>query len=206
MVYQFVYKNSNIVCMHSCYGRVRVQGNNSCRWCHMPGFFCRGIHRMIFNRHRRYLDESDPARTDLTYGPPELDASPADRTHAESDAAGIAADRYVGAKCHHPKHRTSIKWWNPLSILALFNLVKDFVPDICHILKDFFCLHYIPLFKGLRGPSAFRPIKPRLLKKNGMAITYAMRMEHEEKTAKYNHWKERHEDASKVLTYTCQFE
>ena len=119
----------------------------------MPGEWSYVSHRMCFQRHRRYLAPDDPLRQDPRYGAAEEDDAPAPRTHAEVDAAGKQADAWWGAESKHPKHTSSIKWWCALAILAFFDMVKDIVPDMMHIVKDFFTEHFIPLFKGNRVAS-----------------------------------------------------
>jgi hypothetical protein len=163
----------------------------------MDGFYCSGLHRMIYNRHRRYLAVGDPIRTDPSYGCEELDDSPLARTHAESVAAGKEADEYEGPANKHPRHRTSIKWWCPLSILPFFDVVKDFVPDFMHIVKDFFSLHYIPLFKGLRVPSAMKNKRPVLKRVKGK-LTTEMRAAHRRKLQRWKDGVARHEVATEV--------
>ena len=180
---------------------IRYQGHRSCHWCHLPGFKCKGLQRMVFNKHRRYLDDEDPARTDPTYGEPDQDTpSPAARSHDETVAAGLAADAWQGTKKDHPKHKSSIKWWCPLSILAFFCLVKDFCPDTMHIIKDFWQLHYIPLFKGKRVPKPMKGQKPQLKKNAKGSTTAAMRREHSVKLAAWNIATARHADATEVIT------
>ena len=141
---------------------------------------------MLYERHRRFLPLNDPVRQDPTYGEPELDPAPAPRTHEEADAGGKRAEAWDGPKCHHPVHETSIHWWCPLAVLAFFDLVKDFCPDMMHILKDFFSLHFILLFKGKRKPALHSRPRPELRVPKTGELTTAIRNKHK---AKVRAWK-----------------
>jgi hypothetical protein len=164
----------------------------------MPGYKCKGLNRMVYCRHRRYLADDDPARTDPDYGMPEVLPAPAARTHAEAVTAGEAAEVYNGPKKHHPSKKSSVKWWNPLSILPLWDMIRDFCPDAMHIIKDLLADHYIKLFKGMRYPKPFKPVKPVLRRKKGK-LTPAIRKEHEAKLEQWHVWKARHTLATEVL-------
>ena len=164
----------------------------------MPGYKCKALQRMIFGRHRRYLADDDPARTDPVYGTPEVLPAPAARTHGEAVAAGEAAEVYVGPKNNHPSKKSSVKWWNPLSILPLWDMIRDFCPDAMHIIKDLLADHYIKLFKGMRYPKPFKPTKPVLRRKKGQRLTPAVRAEHEAKLEQWHVLKARHTMACEV--------
>lgn len=158
---------------------------------------------MIFHRHRRFLAANDPMRSAAAYGAPEEDGPPPDRHHAESAQHGLDADAYHGPHNKHPRHTTSVNWWCPLAILPFFCLVRDFVPDIMHILKDFFTLHYIPLFKGQRMPNKWKKECPQLVRRKGR-VTKAARDEY---AAKLKVWQRENaiiKEASEVfLTFTA---
>ena len=175
----------------------RYSGHRCCHWCHMPGYKCKALQRMIYTQHRRYLAEDDPARTDPAFGPPELMPAHAARTHEEAVAAGEAAEAYQGPKTHHPSKLSSVKWWNPLTILPFWDMIRDFCPDTMHIIKDLFADHYIKLFKGMRGPKPFPLPEPVLKRKKGK-ITRAIRDEHEAKLVEWHELTARHALATEV--------
>ena len=141
---------------------------------------------MMFERHRRYLRTEDPIRRAPEYGEPEVDDPPAHRSGTETARHGLEADAWRGAKDKHPRHTTSIKWWCPLAILAFFCLVRDFVPDTMHIVKDFLSGHFIPLFKGKRIPNAWGTEEPVLIRRKGRATQEAR----DEYAAKLKDWNE----------------
>jgi hypothetical protein len=141
---------------------------------------------MMFERHRRYLRTEDPIRRAPEYGEPEVDDPPAHRSGTETARHGLEADAWRGDKNKHPQHTTSIKWWCPLAILAFFCLVRDFVPDTMHIVKDFLSGHFIPLFKGKRIPNAWGTEEPVLTRRKGRATQEAR----DEYAAKLKDWNE----------------
>ena len=152
---------------------------------------------MIFRGHRQYLADDDPARTDPAYGTPEVMPTHAARTHEEAVTAGEAAEAYDGPKKYHPSKQSSVKWWNPLSILPFWDMIRDFCPDAMHIIKDLLADHYIPLFKGNRCPKPFKTPKPVLLRKNGK-LTPAIRAEHKAQLEKWRELSARHTQATEV--------
>lgn len=128
----------------------------------------------MFQRHRRYLAADDPERTNPAFGDAEQSPPPPDRVHADAVRDGLEADSYRGPAGHHPQHRTSVKWWCPLAVLPHFDLVQDFVPDMMHIVKDFFTGHYIPLFKGSRMPKPWTKPSPQIVRKRGKVTPEAI--------------------------------
>ena len=178
----------------------RYSGYRSCHWCKVEGRWSHGLCRMVFERHRRLLAANDPVRRDPEYGDAEDDVFPAARNHEESARDGERArahttQAYTSNK--HPYRQTSIRYWCALVILHLFDMVKDFVPDTMHIVKDFFSLHFIPLFKGKRLPARYKTPRPTPNVTDGR-VTPADKAKHAQNLAAWLRAKAESKQARKV--------
>jgi hypothetical protein len=178
----------------------RYSGYRCCHWCKVKGRWSYGIKRMVFERHRRLLAANDPVRRDPTYGDTEDDVFPAARNHDESARDGERARAHTAhpyTSSRHPYSKTSIRFWCALVILHLFDMVKDFVPDTMHILKDFWSLHFIPLFKGLRLPARYKAPRPTPKVTYGR-VTPADKVTHAQNLAKWLRAKAENKQTRKV--------
>ena len=131
------------VCVH------RHQGYYACHWCWDKSKY--RVNRQVYAEFRRYLKPGYPGRGRTTK------AAPKNRTHKETDKIGKRCDRHErsgGAEAAHPKHTTGISRWCPLAVLPYFNLIRDVLPDMMHIIYGVFNGHFIPMFKGNRPLSA----------------------------------------------------
>ena len=139
------------VCVH------RHQGYYACHWCWDKSKY--RVNRQVYAEFRRYLKPGYPGRGRTTK------AAPKNRTHNETDKIGKRCDRHERsgrAEAKHPKHTTGISRWCPLAVLPYFNLIRDILPDMMHIIKGVFDGHFIPLFKGNRAvaPPVFKTKLP----------------------------------------------
>ena len=136
---------------------VHACGYNACHWCKMKGEHSNGLARTVYKDYRRYCDEDDALRQDMRWGSVETRSAPPPRTHEESVQQGIEADYDLLLR-----KMTGINGSCPLSILPLFNIIRDVVPDLMHIIVNLF-KHWIPLLAGERGPTHSKLlVRPRM--------------------------------------------
>jgi hypothetical protein len=141
-------------------------GCSYCHWCDIHQKQEKGINRIICGNYRRYLGPDHPYRTDNRFGEEERRPPPDARTHADivRDSLHQKGLRRGGATAATMKDFAStsgVKFWCPFSILPLFNLVWDFLPDMMHVLKGIIHRHLFGLLKGYREPKP-----PKLVKAN----------------------------------------
>jgi hypothetical protein len=146
----------------------------------------------------RWLPQNDPLRAGC--GP---EGPPAPRTHAqackeakESDACPYHTWKYK----NHPRYKTGINHWSPLSVLNKFDMIWDFCPDMMHIIKTFFERLLIGVFSGSRKPVFKRkepvvPGTPATAKKRGTPATAEETKEYQGKKRKYDERKVEFEEA-----------
>ena len=127
---------------------VHACGYNACHWCKMKGEHSAGLSRTMYKEYRRYCDHNDALRQDMRWGFVETRSAPPPRTHEETVQQGIDADFDFDELI---RKLTGVNGSCPLSQLPMFNLIRDVVPDLMHIIVNFF-KHWIPLLKGERGP------------------------------------------------------
>ena len=96
---------------------------------------------------------------DNLYGSIDDRDEPSKRTHAAAVAEGITSDTYTGAKAHHPRFKSGINGSTPFSFCPMFDIIRDFCPDMMHIIVNVF-KHMIPLMSGDRKPN-----KPKVTKR-----------------------------------------
>lgn len=126
----------------------RHQGYYACHWCWDKSKY--RVNRQVYAEFKRYLPPGYPGRGARTR------TAPRQRTHDETVRIGRKCDRHErdgGVNAKHPRHKTGITRWCPLAILPFFNLIRDILPDMMHIIKGVFDGHFIPLFKGNRSLS-----------------------------------------------------
>ena len=156
-----------------CVSVRRHQGYYACHWCWDKSKY--RVNRQVYAEFRRYLKPGYPGRGARTK------KAPKNRTHEETDKIGKRCDRHErndGAEADHPKHKTGIGRWCPLAVLPYFNLIRDVLPDMMHIIYGVFNGHFIPLFKGNRAlaPPEFKTKLPK--EKNGESpVRFEKRMD-----------------------------
>ena len=97
------------------------------------------------------VDESDPLRKDPAYGPYETRQAKPFRDDAGVRRDALAAQSWSGAKARNPAWESGINYLTHLAHVPLFDLVRDFTPDMMHLNKQILEGHIIPLLKGVRG-------------------------------------------------------
>ena len=91
----------------------------------------------------------------MRFGSVDLRGPPPPRTHDDATAEGAKSDAYTGPECHHPRKESGINGATPFSDLPFFNIIRDFCPDVMHVIVNYF-LHFLPLFMGERKPNKAR--------------------------------------------------
>lgn len=103
------------------------------------------------------LPMDSPERQGETGRPPKA------RTHTETARIGRQCDKHVERglpASKHPKRKSGINRWCPLTALPLFDVIRDVLPDMMHIVKGVFAGHFIPLFMGKRAAAPRSPKRP----------------------------------------------
>lgn len=113
----------------------------------------------LFSLFRRWTDATCPLRHDMRFGSVDLRGTPSPRTHDEATAEGAKSDAYTGPACHHPRSASGINGATPFSDLPFFNIIRDFCPDVMHVIVNYF-LHFLPLLMGERRPNKARNFNP----------------------------------------------
>lgn len=143
-------------------GRGDVAGtfeNAMCHWCedmdtesgvrqHMPE-----VSRLVWSQYRRWLPANHPTRTDSFYGRPERRGPPPLRTHESYLRDACAQEEWNGPKNSAPHKKTGIKQYCPLADLPMWDMAKDFVPDMMHIISGIWSRHIFDLLLGSRQPA-----------------------------------------------------
>jgi hypothetical protein len=128
-------------------------GYRTCHWCYQKFSGTGGY----WDGARRYLGCDHPWRTDASFGAPEVRDCPTHRTHAQTVREARANEAWTGPKNKQPKKRHGVNEFCFLSQLDFFDIIKDFLPDPMHILKNTWS-NLILLMRGLRYPAM-----PRML-------------------------------------------
>ena len=133
----------------------------ACHWCTYRAIYSLGLSKTLFEHFRRWLDPDDPLRDDPAFGAPEHRPPPPLTTLQDylnavkaSESSELAWDND-----EHPRKQTGVNGWCPLSLLPLWNMIKDFLPDLMHIVKNWYERTYLPLLKGKRNPTKNRNLK-----------------------------------------------
>lgn len=143
------------------------QGGFPCHWCKHNPPKTAGISRHVSGAYSSYYPTRHPNR------PFDALAEPASREHDDTCLAGIknGAARDRRERSDDPRavadedkaeHINGVKEWCPLAILAFFNVIWDFVPDMMHMIYNIIKEYVVKTMKGLRKPKM-----PRLLKIDG---------------------------------------
>jgi hypothetical protein len=141
------YENYVHIVYGSCYLSIMLQlsWNNHI----ILGYSAHCTHSPALLTHR-WLDQEDPLRNGCGNDPP-----PQARTHdkACSEAKTSEASVLAWKSDKHPRKKTGINHWSPLSVLSMFNMIWDFCPDMMHIIKTFFERLVLGVFSGKRRPT-----------------------------------------------------
>jgi hypothetical protein len=121
------------------------QGSKACHWCEGCWPKKRAYRRHCFGGHERWLDQGNPLRTGN-------DVAPADRTPASvaRDAKASQDSLLFWNDKDHPRRATGVNGVSALSLLPLFNIVWDVMPDWMHIIKNLMLPHFLKVVKGKR--------------------------------------------------------
>jgi hypothetical protein len=115
------------------------------------------------------LREYHPGSATVAPRHAELRPAPANRTHANVCAQGLANEQHTAAilnpapprvfKKDAPYKYTGVKEQCALRFLPLFDIIWDILPDMMHIIPVLWKGHIFKLFNGTREPSAVKPRK-----------------------------------------------
>jgi hypothetical protein len=121
------------------------QGKKACHWCEGCWPNNKAYGRCIFGGHHRWLPRGNPLRTDAELAPAERTPASVARdaeTSFESDLAWDDDD--------HPRKASGVNGTCALSLLPMFNIIWDIMPDWMHIIKNLMLPHFIKVVKGKR--------------------------------------------------------
>ena len=131
------------------------QGFAGCHWCYSEAVNT-DLLRMTWGNFRRELPDDHPFRTSTLFDENENGAPSVNRSDAACIRAGILSDRLRGRQRSAHVKKTGISTYCVLSMLYLFSIVWDIMPDMMHIIKGLFNTHLIPMLKGERDISAIK--------------------------------------------------
>ena len=143
------------------------QGGHPCHWCEHEPPKVAGVSRHVSGNYGSYYP---PYHNDR---PPNAPVEPKPRVHHRTCVDGIlvaaARDRRVTAAnpreiadADKVKHKNGVKEWCPLAILAFFDVIWDFVPDMMHMVYNILKEYVVKTIKGVRKIK-----RPKLLKLEG---------------------------------------
>jgi hypothetical protein len=121
------------------------QGSKACHWCEGCWPKQRAYRRHCFDGHERWLDPGNPLRTGT-------DVAPAERTPASvaRDAKESQDSMLLWQNENHPRRASGVNGVCALSLLPMFNIIWDVMPDWMHIIKNLMLPHFIKVVKGKR--------------------------------------------------------
>ena len=121
------------------------QGSKACHWCEGCWPKNRAYRRHCFDGHERWLEADNPLRTGDDLAPP-------DRTPASvaRDAKASADSDLLWKDENHPRRASGVNGVSALSLLPLFNIIWDVLPDWMHIIKNLMLPHFLKVVKGKR--------------------------------------------------------
>ena len=122
------------------------QGKKACHWCEGCWPNSKVFGRCVFGGHHRWLNRGDPLREGNS------DLPPADRTpDSVSRDAQASFESDVPWDDHtHPRRASGVNGTSALSLLPMFNIVWDIMPDWMHIIKNLMLGHFLKVVKGDR--------------------------------------------------------
>jgi hypothetical protein len=103
------------------------------------------------------LHPPHPWRTDPSFGEPELRPPPPLRTQQDTAEDGLAADdsTFGWDNERHPRKQSGVNGSSPLLCLPMFDLHRDVMLDMMHVLENYCNRMLIPLLKGERYPKSY---------------------------------------------------
>ena len=121
------------------------QGSKACHWCEGCWPKQRAYRRHCFDGHEKWLDQGNPLRTGD-------DAAPADRTPASvaRDAKASQDSLLAWIDQNHPRRASGVNGVSALSLVPMFNIIWDVMPDWMHIMKNLILPHFLKVVKGKR--------------------------------------------------------
>ena len=82
------------------------------------------------------------------------------RVHDDVVRAGRNFETGLGSEDPQSlKENHGVCGWSPLSILHLFDVVWDFLPDMMHIMQGIYKRIIFQLLKGNKAPAPYNPLK-----------------------------------------------
>jgi hypothetical protein len=122
------------------------QGAAACHWCKGLWPKDKAFRRHCFGGHHRWLSPGDPLRAGREEEPfPYRTPASVLRAAEESRESDIS-----WGEQRHPRKVSGVNGISALSLLPLFNIVWDVMPDWMHIVKNLILAHFIKLVKGKR--------------------------------------------------------
>ena len=122
------------------------QGKKACHWCEGCWPSNKAYRCCVFGGHHRWLNRGNPLRQ----GDGEL--APAERTldSISRDAQASVDSDLPWDDSTHPRAASGVNGPSALSLLPMFNIVWDVMPDWMHIIKNLMLGHFIKVIKGDR--------------------------------------------------------
>ena len=134
-------------------------GRFGCHWC-MHSFNTYTPGNLVALGNRRHCPQTHPIRKDHRFDQEEERLAPKTRTHSATTAKAQEIEDFVGTKKgKETLQKTSgIYGVNLFSLLLLFDVIWDMLPDMMHNLKGLWERWLMPAFKGEKLTSP--PTKP----------------------------------------------
>jgi hypothetical protein len=122
------------------------QGAKACHWCEGCWRKNKAYRRHVFGGHHRWLPRGDPLRKgDGTEAPEHRTPDSVAQDAQESFDSDLPWDDSM-----HPRRASGVNCASALSLLPMFNIVWDVMPDWMHIIKNLMLGHFIKVVKGER--------------------------------------------------------
>jgi hypothetical protein len=122
------------------------QGSKACHWCEGRWRSDKAYRRHVFGGHHRWLHRGDPLRKgDGAEAPQHRTPDSVARDAQESFESTVPWEDPT-----HPRFASGVKYASALSLLPMFNIIWDVMPDWMHIIKNLMLGHFIKVIKGER--------------------------------------------------------
>ena len=121
------------------------QGSKGCHWCEGRWRKHKAFRRHCFGGHHRWLNPGNPLRPDEEVAPAARTPASIARDGQESVESDLPYDH-----AQHPRRASGVNSTSALSLLPMFNIVWDVLPDWMHIIKNLMLPHFIKVVKGKR--------------------------------------------------------
>ena len=122
------------------------QGSKACHYCEGCWPYDKAFKRCVFGGHHRWLPRGNPLRQG------DNAPAPADRTPESISRDGqtsFESDVPWEDKTH-PRRASGVNATCALSLLPMFNIVWDIMPDWMHVIKNLMLGHFLKVVKGDR--------------------------------------------------------